>query len=515
MKSLIKKYSDSNPEKFNSEFIWSRDKGDILSYVTDIFKSLEVIPEIKVESVTLDNDEASFGPIKNQHKYYKSILESRLSKIHYKIKITPSDDENSQPYNIEGDLFINKLIDNCFYINEGVRYYLIYQIVDNATYGTSDMISLKSLLMPITVKRQEFLAEPEFLKPSKDLFSYDVLLFSKKVNPIMYVMSINAFNSLENMKIKNKDRIVDEWQKHTDPTIIDKFNEFFNTDFKFSDNLEDFAKDDDRTVFQVKSDGKKKETGVYISVSTDKLENDKMTQSILGCLLNVKMDLKKKLIFTYNDVISPWFWVEKMTQFFTKNNDPNKKMDKMRTMLISLNRLIDDSTRKVLEINDDDKKDTLSVIKYMIREFDELSLMDGQDLENKRLRLYEYQFYPLRQYFSAHIYTVLNSPTRSKTILDRVFSNLNPMYIIKQTVTNELLRYYNAPNEINLYTSLLKYTFRGPQSLTKTVSMAQRDVHPSYAGRLSLIAASSSDPGLSGCLVPFVKIYDNYYFKKK
>ena len=146
--------------------------------------------------------------------------------------------------------------------------------------------------------------------------------------------------------------------------------------------------------------------------------------------------------------------------------------------------------------------------------FNELLNADSQDLDSKRIRLYEYQFYPLRKLFSDSIYRVLNSPTRSKAVLERIFSNLNPMYIIKQTVTNELLRYYNSTNEMNLFSALLKVTFRGPQSLSKTVTMAQRDLHPSYAGRISLIASSASDPGLSSTLVPFVET-DNFYFKKQ
>lgn len=67
---------------------------------------------------------------------------------------------------------------------------------------------------------------------------------------------------------------------------------------------------------------------------------------------------------------------------------------------------------------------------------------------------------------------------------------------------------------MNLFSAFLKYTFRGPQSLSKTVSVEQRDLHPSYTGRLSLIAASASDPGLSGTISPFVEVHD-YYFKKQ
>ena len=84
MKEYLKKYSDYNPEKFNREFIMSRNDKDILDYVKDIFKALEILNEIEVIDVRLETDEASFGPIKNQHQYYKAIMPSRLNKIHYK-----------------------------------------------------------------------------------------------------------------------------------------------------------------------------------------------------------------------------------------------------------------------------------------------------------------------------------------------------------------------------------------------------------------------------------------------
>ena len=150
------------------------------------------------------------------------------------------------------------------------------------------------------------------------------------------------------------------------------------------------------------------------------------------------------MTFTAEEFLTPMFWIDKLSAFFTKNSDPIKKFDKIKTMLISLDRLMDDATRKILNINEEDKKNTLSVIHFMLRNFDSLAREDNQDLDNKRIRLYEYQLYPLRKYFSDHIYRILNSPTRSLNVLERMFSNLSPMYIIKQTVVNELLRYYNS-----------------------------------------------------------------------
>jgi hypothetical protein len=48
VKEYLKRYSDENPERFNKEFIYSRDKTDILEYVKDIFKSLEILGNFRV-----------------------------------------------------------------------------------------------------------------------------------------------------------------------------------------------------------------------------------------------------------------------------------------------------------------------------------------------------------------------------------------------------------------------------------------------------------------------------------
>jgi len=530
MKEYLKKYSDENPERFNKKFILSRQEQNILEYAKDIFKALEILDEIKVEDVTLETDESTFGPIKAQHKYYKSILPSRLDKIHYKIRITPAESIENEPIVLgkttkkknsataesfirEGDIFINKLIDDCFYINEGIRYFLIYQIVDNATYGTEDCVSLKSLLMPITLKQHIITAVPEFDETPVDLKSFEILLFSKHVNPVLYTFGKDSYNSLVSLKVKDPNNTFSEWENYRDPTIIDKFNKFFSTDFKFSDKIEELS-EDGRVIFKIAPEKAKASADIcYVSVSKEKLQNDTLTKGILGSLLDIKNETRKKRItFSYDQLTSPWFWVSSLSSFFTKNNDYMKKFNKMKTMLISLNRLVDDTTRKILKLPDEDKESTLTIARYIMKNFDELMCADSQDLATKRLRLYEYQLYPLRKYFSDQIYRVLNSPTRSKAILDRIFSNLSPMFVTKATWSEKLLRYYNSTNDMNLFSAFLKYTFRGPQSLNKTVTVEQRDLHPSYAGRLSLIASSASDPGMSGSLTPFIEVYD-YYFE--
>jgi len=545
MYSFLKGYSKENPERFNRDFIMSRNDKDILEYIRDIFKALEILGEIEVLEVKLETDESNFLPAINSAQYYKPNLQSRLNKIHYKLKITPTEEKIIKPilvdenedidmtkfnakeesksdtsFIIEKDLFINKLLDNSFYMNEGIRYFLIYQIVDNSTYGTKDAVSLKSLLMPITImKRKQVYPLVDMFNSTEvydDLPVYDVLLFANKINPVLYVMGKYAFNSIvsaDGIFTDTKDINIDKLQAHRDTTLIEKFNKFFGVDIEFGDEFTILNKEG-RTVLKLMRD--KSTAASYISVDSEKLKNrDENLMTVLGSLADIRAKDKKKLIsFNYDELTSPYFWIDKLSTFFTKNSEPERKFEKIKTMLISLDRLMDDATRKILNLTDKDKTNTLTVLRYIMKNFGTLSQEDNQDLDNKRIRLYEYQLYPLRKYFSDQIYRVLNSPTRSRLILDRMFSNLNPMYIIKQTVVNELLRYYNSTNEMNLYSTLLKYTFRGPQSINRTVSVYQRDLHPSYTGRLSLVASSASDPGISGTLVPFVKVHD-YFFKEQ
>lgn len=348
MYKLLKKYSEENKEKFNKDFITSRNDQDVLQYFKDIFASLEILDEVKVEEVRLETDESQFGPIKTQHKYFKSILQSRLNRVYYRVKITPSENtenipildgteptirhdlDNENSFIKEGYVYINKLIDKAFYINEGVRYYLIYQIVDNATYGTGECVSLKSLAMPITIERNKIVVQPEFMETSKEVPSFEVRLFAKKVNPLLYFIGKEAYNFLVKMNLKDPDNFIEEWYNAKDPDIVKKLNNFLGTDLEFSSHLSKLT-GDDRIIFNLRGSKDKDEDICYFSVSKEKFENDYMTQGVVGSLLDMKSANKKKRItFTYDQLISPWFWVNELAAFFTKNSDSLKKLKKLK-----------------------------------------------------------------------------------------------------------------------------------------------------------------------------------------
>jgi hypothetical protein len=206
------------------------------------------------------------------------------------------------------------------------------------------------------------------------------------------------------------------------------------------------------------------------------------------------------------------YWKRKIGSVFSKN--VNAQQEKADKILLSFQRILDNRTKQILRLQDVDKEDTFGIVRWMIRNYDKLSKKDNMDLCNKRLRVNEYLLHPLLIKFSNSTYRLLNSKSITFSALKTVFSTISPGFVIKKLITNELLRYHNAVNAIDLYTSALKFSMRGPQSMAeggKTISTHYRGLHPSYVGRIGLTAASASDPGLSGSFSPFIKT-DGFYF---
>jgi len=210
------------------------------------------------------------------------------------------------------------------------------------------------------------------------------------------------------------------------------------------------------------------------------------------------------------DVIN--YWEKKLGTIYTKN--VNVQTEKAQKILISFGRILDNSTKKTLRLADEDKVDTYSIVRWMVRNYDVLSKKDNMSLRNKRLRVYEYLLHPLLIKFSNSTYRLLNKNQVTYSQRKQMFSTLSPGYVVKKLKTNELIRYSNAVNGIDLFTSALKWSQRGPQSMLdgcKFINNRYRGLHPSYVGRIGLAAASASDPGTSGSMTPFIQT-NGFYF---
>jgi hypothetical protein len=266
---------------------------------------------------------------------------------------------------------------------------------------------------------------------------------------------------------------------------------------------------------------------VYLAIDRTWLESHPSYHGgLVATLVNVLDGCPRKLLGmdeVLSDAELQVQWRKRLGRHFTQNS--NSFEEKAQKILISLERILDRRTKKNLaHVAAEDKEDVYCILRWMMRDFRELTQIDGMDVRNKRIRVSEYLIHPLLLKFSESTYRLLNSRNLTfrgllgvfKPFISEEDGQTKPQagFLVKRLVTNELLRYSNLVNSFDLLIAL-KWTSRGPQSIAERgrsdVSLRYRGHHPSYVGRIGLSAASAGDPGTSGTLVPFCKTSGQFF----
>ena len=100
------------------------------------------------------------------------------------------------------------------------------------------------------------------------------------------------------------------------------------------------------------------------------------------------------------------------------------------------------------------------------------------------------------------------------TLLELFNFNSNIILTGMRTIT-DLIKSGDLVNDYTLLLDLM-ISNKGPNSLgessPQSITDKYRVLDPSMVGILDINVSSNSDPGMNGALVPFVKIYDNFFF---
>jgi hypothetical protein len=471
---LYTKYQAENPEKFNEDLIYIRQKEDIDSYFRDLFSTLNSIPGITFLEMERINEEncGQYIPKTNI-----SIEESRLDLIKAKFKIEWEGETKER----ELLLFIPKLVDDYFFVLNGNRYYAILQIADKNFYNVRNGVFLKTLLMPLGVMYKPMKIEAE----SGEEYTGKTFLLN------FFKTKSNTLNSYKNFFI------------------------YFFIKYGFQETLklmnleddvfvvgEEMEQDDDFEYFAVHK-------SLYLIVNKERMQSDENFKNLVVSLHSVLYDNIKKVTNLENGD----FWRRKILTSTTA------KLEKADKAILSLERILDERTKKNLrELPEGGKDSTFDVVRHMVWNYEELHQLDSLNIYTRRLRLYEYLIFPLLLKWSDITVRILNSRTIDMKRLETVFSNIGAMFLVKRLVTNELLRYSNITNSLNLFNVALKWSARGAQSLGANggnVLVKYRSIHESFIGNLSLNASSSGDPGLAGSIVPFCTSVNDMFFEEK
>jgi hypothetical protein len=475
LKTFLSTYSPGLP--FNEEFIFSKMTDDVTTYIDHISRTLEVIPGIKYIGSKMVTDESKLKARLKEGKEWISLEESRLNRITIEFELTYTDKEDGveKTETVVKELLYPKLLDGFYFVLNGVQYYPIYQVVDSETFRTAGGVTLKTMIMPISLRHEDVTLTDQYSRVwSARVFR--IRLFEKVINALLYYLISKGFQgTLEYFGITSDDVGVCSSE---DADQLD----------------EEFA------VFPIS-----KGSCMYARASA--MEESQLVRDIVACLMDACGSRT-----TAEKARSDDHWKRQTGALFARN--AAAYVEKAERLTVSFERILDTLTKSVLRIDPADKEDVYSVVRWMIRDFDRLYKQDNMDLSHKRIRLHEYLLNPLLMKWALGIYRILNSKQVGYNDYKTLFSTLGPGFLIKKLMNNDLLRYSNSVNGMDLFNSALKFSMRGPQSLahtTKNIAVRYRGIHPSYVGRIALNTSSNSDPGLSGTFCPFIGL-NGYFF---
>jgi hypothetical protein len=473
--ALYTAFQAENPEKFNEDLIYIRQKEDVDSYFTDLFMTLNSIPGITYLGMERVGEDKASQYIE---KVAVPIEESRLDLILARFKL----EINGEKKEVTLKLFIPRLVDDFFFQLNGNRFYATLQIADKNWYTVRNGVYLKTLLMPLGIRYRPGVATAaDGTEYEGKVFLID--FFKTKTNNLAafknfffhFFVKFGFEGALEKLGVEDRIALIDPENPVT--------------------------ADEDVEVLEIHK-------GVMIAVCRESLKTDRAFRNIVVTLCDALSHAKR-----VQSVLTPDFWRRRIL------NSPTAKIEKADKTIASLERVLDERTKKNLrELQPEQKATSFDVVSYMVNNFDELSEIDGVDLYSRRVRLVEYLLFPLLLKWSDIAVRILNSRNVDMKRLETVFSNIRPMFLIKKLVTNELLRYSNATNPLNLFNVALRWSVRGPQSVGAgggNVNARYRSVHESFIGNLSLNCASAGDPGCSGTFVPFCDSLQDMFFERK
>ncbi len=335
---------------------------ELVEYIVDSFRGLEILPNIKILGYQWEPDEEKYDindhvirRNSNKNKIIKNIAETRCGVLYIDIEVSGLDKNGVlKVHYLKKPLIIPIQDDDGYYLIKGKKCYLIYQMVDKMLYPSFGAVTIKSL-MPICVKttKSDFLELLANVDENNDMVQswtipiYNIQIFKSAINILLIYSHLGIRKTLNFLEVN---RFID---------VLDK-----NSDFTMSEDVVYF------------DCGKKSD--IIVAAKRDIFEKEIYVRSIVGCLVKLFEETKIK----FEDLNN---WEEWMIIVGGKNT-----IRRGIYQHIFFNRLLDDVTRKELKINDYDKQNIYYLLRWVIQNYHTLWAKDNLSLVNKRLRCNEY-----------------------------------------------------------------------------------------------------------------------------
>lgn len=493
MKEFLAEFCHENDKKINADlFNRSFDK-PLVDYLIDTFKNLEVLPGVKLESYEYITDQTQIHTVINKKnkrdpKIKNNKCLERLASPNHSIydmlvlhfRVTAK----GQEAEVVRRVWVPKLIKGRYYIRSGKKVLPLIQIVDNSTFvkqgaqKKDNVLNFKTTLYPIkiyTASHKLHFIDGEVM--SVPIFHID--LFTKVTNPLLYFLAEYGIEST--LEMFNLERIMSVTHN-----VIDEDNYLY---LRVND-------------------------GVYLEVHEKGFYAHEFVGKFVGTLFDALNADKAKI--TLHDVYDKDYWLGRLSEVFAKKRSVNKG----ERVLISFKKVMDPYTKKRLCLKKYQKKNTFTIMKWMLTNFEELLKKDSNDLRTKRMRANETQAFFIDSYITKNVNSLLNTDDPSFERYMRLFNAISEDIVLKSSHSvggkssqTSMFRFerYNDFDAIELS----RYTLKGPTGLNggkKKTNLKYRDIYPSHLGRYDPNVCSSSDPGLTGYLCANVQFDKNGYF---
>lgn len=375
MKKSLKNYECEFEKELNISLMEKSADRPLVDYILDSWKSLEVVQQIKFKGYEYTEKESEIDINKHIFKREKKrkkkdrhevkyIADDRVGKLTVFLEVTmletdPKTGEVSyQVYPIKKSMLIPLQDENGYFWIKSKKYYMIYQMLEKSTYTSASSVTLKSL-MPIAVKRNVITAE-DIDEVQYNLPVYYVFVFRKEIPIILFYLSKGIRYALDYLHVS---KVLG---------FIDKVGE----------------RDPKKLYFGLSNK-------CWLWVDKEFFDKYQYIQSVVGAFCSVSTNR-----VTLDMLDDPKQWIKRIA------NPQN--YEKGYGILKYFNRLLDETTKKVLKVPEYHSEDIYALLRWMMEHFQELRMKDNLNLDNKRLRCNEYISSLLTKEFSKRLNRIIS-----------------------------------------------------------------------------------------------------------
>lgn len=247
----------------------------------------------------------------------------------------------------------------------------------------------------------------------------------------------------------------------------------------------------------------------YITCPTYIYNNCLVTQSVIYTIYSVLNSSKE---INYNNIFSTKVWIKSLGGEFA-SKDIDTVYNKGLAILDSLEMVYDIDTKNDLKLDEFNKKDIYSVLRWIMYEFNSLRAKDNLDVSIKKVRYAEYIAALYADKLARGIFRLSDKADKATLNDVRRAVQIAPMYLLNAITRCQLVTYKGCANDLDSLFAL-KYTYKGVSGIgekSNAIPASYRQIHPSHLGRVDLDSSSPSDPGVSGTLCPLSSLHNSYF----